>query len=394
MNVDCMVSIIKVERSIEATVMKSVRLAGGMESVVKEGDKIYLKPNFVAPRNSSRGVTTNFEIIRVVAEEVRRCGGTPILFETPAIEFDKKTVYEVLGVYDFANRTGIQLIDGAVDLMKVPVNGGSRFKSIKIPRMLHNAKIINLPKLKTHVSAKMTCGMKNLIGLLPNSEKRKVHIRGVHESIVDISQVFRPVLTIVDATTCLEGDGPTYGDKIDLGLIVSGKDPVSTDVVCSQIIGLPWENVKYLRLANGKHHRKDIKVVGESLADIEYPFKIPRKSVLYHSSTRIIHIFDVAFSKIFSQHLNQFLFSTGHFGTNPKIIREKCNGCCDCLRVCPIENVLDIETYKVDYKICIRCLECYFACDQKAIVIKGFSHPEQSPKNIVNETANIRKHRA
>ena len=368
------VSIDRVEHSIEKTVRKAIYLAGGIETIVSKGDKVYLKPNFVAPRDSSRGVTTNFEVIRVVAEEVRRCGGIPILFETPAIEFDKKTVFDVLGVFDFAHQNKIKLINDPIDLIKVPV-GGKAFKTLKIPQMLHKAKIINLPKLKSHVSAKMTCAMKNLIGLLPDSEKRKVHIYDVHESIADIYKVFRPVLTVVDAITCMEGDGPTYGDKIDLGLIIAGKDALATDKVCSQIIGLPWQEVKYIRLANRLTDEVKINVVGESISDIQKHFHIPVKSLFFHLSFKLIYIFDVLFSKIFSKPLNRFLYSTGYVGTNPEIIKDKCNACGDCIKVCPIAGVMKIENYKVDYKNCIRCLECYFACNQQAIFLKGVSRP-------------------
>jgi len=376
-DMDNLVSITKIEGDIEDSVKKAIHRVGGMESLINKDEKVYLKPNFVAPRDSSQGVTTNFEIIRVVAEEVSRCGSIPILFETPAIEFEKEKVYNVLGVYDFAQQNEIGLIDGSLNLIKLPVPGGKVFKSLKIPQILHQAKIINLPKLKTHVSAKMTCGMKNLIGLLPDSEKRKVHIKGVHDSIADIFEVFRPVLTVVDAVTCQEGDGPTYGDRVDLGLIVAGKDIVSVDKVCSQIIGLPWEEVKYISLLDGQRDTEDIKVVGESLADVNVHFSIPQKSAFYHLSYRMMYTLDVVFSKIFSRPFNQFLYSTGYIGTNPKIIKEKCNRCGDCIEVCPIEGALKMETYKVNYKDCIRCLNCFIACSQKAITVKGVSRPKE-----------------
>ena len=369
------VSIAKVEHSIEKAVKKAIHFAGGMETIISKGDTVYLKPNFVAPRTSSKGVTTNFEVIRVVAEEVRRCGGIPILFETPAIEFDDKTVFDVLGVFDFAHQNKINLINGPINLIKVPVEGKA-FKTIKIPQILHKAKIINLPKLKSHVSAKMTCGIKNLIGLLPDSEKRKVHIYDIHECIADIYKVFQPVLTVVDAITCMEGDGPTYGDKIDLGLIISGKDTLATDKVCSQIIGLPWKEVKYMRLASRMTNEIKINVVGESITDIQKHFKIPEKSFIFHLFFRLIYIFDVLFSKIFSKPFNRFLYSTGYVGTNPKIIKDKCNKCGDCAEVCPIMDAIKIEHYKVNYKECIRCLDCYFACNHHAIIVKGVSRPK------------------
>ncbi len=369
------IAITKAENNIETAVKEAIDLVGGLESLVNMGDKVYLKPNFVAPRDSSKGVTTHLEIIRAVAEEVRRCGGIPILFETPAIEFEMKTVYDILGVPEFARKNNIGLIDDSIELIKVQVPGGIVLNSITIPRILHNAKIINLPKLKTHVSAKMTCGMKNLIGLLPNSQKRRVHIRGVHASIADICRVIHPILTLVDAITCMEADGPTYGDPIELGLIITGKDMISVDKVCSQIIGLPWREIKYIRLVDAQTKKGDVKLLGMPLGDIKAHFKLPEKGALFHLCFRLMYVFDVVFSKFFPLPFNRFLYSTGFVGTNPMIVREKCVGCGDCIVACPIEGAIQIENHKVDYKSCIRCLNCYDACSYQAIAVKGISRP-------------------
>ena len=46
-----------------------------------------------------------------------------------------------------------------------------------------------------YMSARMTCGMKNLIGLLPDREKRRVHILGVHDVIADIMRGFNATMT-------------------------------------------------------------------------------------------------------------------------------------------------------------------------------------------------------
>ena len=371
------VSIVRVEQGIEQAVREAVSLAGGMESLVSKGDKVYLKPNFVAPRESRQGVTTDFEIIRVVAEEVHRCGAIPILYETPATEFDKESVYDVLGVRDFVRENEIHLIEGPLEMIKIPVPGARVLKSIRIPRILHQAKIINLPKLKTHVSAGMTCGMKNLIGLLPDPEKRRVHIRGIHSCIADIGRVFQPILTVVDAVTCMQGDSPTYGDPIDVGLIIAGKDMVSVDKIACRIMGLSWKEIEYIRLFNGNAGGQEITIAGVQPADAMVPFNIPHKSAFYHLSTRMIHILDMVFSRIFPMHLNEFLFHTGYLGTNPEILKEKCDQCGDCLRICPVKDAMRIDVYKVNYKKCIRCLRCYEGCRQHAIAVKGFSRPEE-----------------
>ncbi len=219
--------------------------------------------------------------------------------------------------------------------------------------------------------------MKNLIGLLPDSGKRSVHIWGVHPTVADICKVFHPVLTVVDAITCQQGDGPTYGDKINLGLIISGKDLVSVDKVCSQIIGLPWQQVKYIGLSGSQGNKEGIEVLGESITDVQVSFSVPDKNALFHLGSRLIYLLDAVFSKFFSKPFLQFLFSTGYVGTNVRFIKQKCDGCGDCIRACPVEGVLNIETGKIDYKSCIRCLKCYVVCNPKAIAVRGVTRPKE-----------------
>jgi len=369
------VSITKVHSSIQDSVEQAIDLAGGMEPLIRQGDEVYLKPNFVAPRGASQGVTTDLEIVRVVAEQVRSCGGTPILFETPAIEFDRDKVYDALDIWNFAKQNNIALASNNSEFIKIAIPQGKAFKSVKIPKVLHQAKIINLPKLKTHVSAKMTCAMKNLIGLLPASEKRNVHIFGLHGPIADICKVFRPIFTVVDATTCMEGDGPTYGDAVDLGLILAGTDMLSVDKICSKIIGIPWQSIGYLRKADHAQDNPSIKVLGQSPSSVGTHFRVPEKGRFFHFSFWLINVLDVLFSKFYRGHLNQFLYRTGYVGTNPRILRDKCNACGDCIKVCPVPTALNIDSYKVNYKECIRCLNCYQVCPKDAIAVKGISRP-------------------
>jgi len=372
-----LVAVVRVDESIEAAVKKAVSLAGGMESVVTKGEKVYLKPNFVAPRDSSVGVTTDLRVIRSVAEDVRRCGGAPILFETPAIEFDRDTVFDVLGVRKFARENDIGLMDHAADLISVPVPGGTALKSVKIPRCLLGAKIINLPKLKTHVATKMTCGAKNLMGLLPDSEKRRMHVRGIDASIADLNGVFRPAMTVVDAVTCLEGDGPSYGDRVDLGLVAAGKDVLAVDKVCCGLIGMKWQDVEYLATLDGRNKGGDIRVVGEPVEKVAGNFRVPNKGALFHAAFAFSYALDVPFSRVFGRSLHRLAYGTGYVGTVPRIDRAKCDICGSCLKVCPIPRAVVIEgrETKIDYKRCVRCLKCYENCAGGAISVKGISRP-------------------
>ncbi len=66
-------------------------------------------------------------------------------------------------------------------------------------------------------------------------------------------------------------------------------------------------------------------------------------------------------------------YKTGIVGTRPQIQEEKCTRCGVCVDACPLPNVIDLKTLKINPKTCERCLLCYEACPEKAISVKGYS---------------------
>lgn len=47
--------------------------------------------------------------------------------------------------------------------------------------------LINVPVLKGHCQTKITCALKNMKGLIPNTEKRHFHAMGLHEPIAHLN---------------------------------------------------------------------------------------------------------------------------------------------------------------------------------------------------------------
>src|SRR5712691_10385134 len=77
------------------------------------------------------------------------------------------------------------------------------------------------------------------------------------------------------------------------------------------------------------------------------------------------------------KHLCTSLYSTGLVGTRPQIKAESCTRCGVCVETCPLPNVIDLKTLKVDYAACQRCLLCYEACPENAIRSKGYAGARQ-----------------
>src|SRR5579864_196125 len=157
---------------VEVAAHRIIEQVGGMASILKGAKVAILKPNFVAGRNAETGSTTSFALLKAVAEEIRACGAEPVLCETPGTEFDRDATYTILGVEQFCAENGIRILKvdpegGERDWMELRPEGAKRLRRFHVPRILNEARLINLPVLKTHVVSTMTLGMKNPMGILP-----------------------------------------------------------------------------------------------------------------------------------------------------------------------------------------------------------------------------------
>ena len=78
--------------------------------------------------------------------------------------------------------------------------------------------MINVPVMKGHCQTKITCALKNMKGMLPNSEKRRFHAMGLHDPIghlaLGISQNFILVDSICGDLCFEDGGNPSKMDRI------------------------------------------------------------------------------------------------------------------------------------------------------------------------------------
>ena len=181
-----------------------------------------------------------------------------IVAEGPGHRRDSEYLITASGLYEHLRDHHVRFVDlNQDDVGVVPL--GSRYtglKSLAFPLEVLRADIIvSMPKLKTHHWAGMTASMKNLFGTVPGAvygwPKNILHAHGINESIIDLTATLRPHLTIVDAVTAMEGDGPIMGRPRHMGFVALGRDLVSVDATCARIIGLDPLRIPYLRIAGG-----------------------------------------------------------------------------------------------------------------------------------------------
>ncbi|MBZ5496013.1 MAG: DUF362 domain-containing protein [Acidobacteriia bacterium] len=70
----------------------------------------------------------------------------------------------------------------------------------------------------------------------------------------DIPQTRKPYISIVDAITAGEGDGPLSPDPKHTGLLIAGANPVSVDAFCAKLMGFDWMKIPAIKNAFAIRH--------------------------------------------------------------------------------------------------------------------------------------------
>lgn len=235
---------------IAVALQKNLALLGGLDSFIEKGDSVLLKPNFIAPKNTTRPAQTHPELILAVAKMVKNCGGKPFVGDSPAWGSITACV-KALDLQEKLKHLGVP-----VQLLNKPKRMEIDGSRLGISTVALNAdKIINLPKFKSHQQLGATFAVKNMFGCVSGKQKALWHfIKGKHrhdfcKMLIEIFQTLNPALTIIDAITVMQGPGPIRGTAKKLGFIISGTDPISCEMLCSKLINLPPESLPIIKTA-------------------------------------------------------------------------------------------------------------------------------------------------
>ncbi|MCX6301072.1 MAG: DUF362 domain-containing protein [Bacteroidia bacterium] len=275
------VSIVRIKDGDTATaVEEAIELLGGIKAVTIGKNRIMLKPNLVA---DSPAVTTKLIIVKTLAQLMQQAGKEVMIGEGSAaassfnvidneifrtnkreiLDGMQQHVFDVLGYSEMAQSLNIPLINlHSGEIVEVPLKNGLAAKSVKIHKSLTEVDLLcSVPMMKTHTLATVTLAMKNLIGLYPGtvyySVRSWLHDRaaeagspGVAYEVIDINNAVKTGLSIIDASSAMEGDGPTGGTLVDMGLIIAGTSPLATDMVGASLMGFELNDIPAIVLAH------------------------------------------------------------------------------------------------------------------------------------------------
>lgn len=341
--------------------MASLEGIGGIEDLILPGQKVLLKPNMLSAKGPERAITTHPSVIEAAAKMVRDLGATPFIGDSPGGALRGITrVWENTGIGEMAEKAGIELVNFEASGSEEIRSGDYVFHIAK--PVLEADRIINLCKLKTHVLTLMTCAVKNLFGAIPGFRKAQLHKefpkpREFARMLVELYGIIRPSITIVDAVLAMQGDGPSSGDPIKLGLIMAGRDAVAVDTVASEIIGFSPGSIDTTRIAGelslGVSDPQSIRIVGNG-ADIRpESFDLP--------SNRRLKLVPRPIARMISPLV----------WLKPYIREDLCVGCRICEKSCPVKTISFGEgVCEIDDSKCINCLCCHELCPENAVKIK------------------------
>jgi uncharacterized protein (DUF362 family) len=91
--------------------------------------------------------------------------------------------------------------------------------------------------------------IKNLFGCIPSNRRIYLHPY-LPEVFYRLYSVFKPQLTIMDARIGIEGNGPTKGNPVKMGLMLTGNDALALDITAAKVMMLDWKQTYLNYIAN------------------------------------------------------------------------------------------------------------------------------------------------
>ncbi len=165
--------------------------------------------------------------------------------------YDADRMLSDTGIQRAAEDCGAEVVNLSVgEKVKKVVTDAYMLKEFEISKTVAEAdKIICVPVAKAHSLTDVSLSLKCLFGALPEKHKAKYHKLGINKVIADIVKVFPPLLSVVDATTGMEDEGPFKGTPVALNLIICGDNAVAADSVTASVLGYKPAKIKHLELA-------------------------------------------------------------------------------------------------------------------------------------------------
>lgn len=234
-----------------ALVEAAIAALGGIETFVKPGDNVIIKPNIVAADYSYEyAAYTNPEVVGAITALCVGAGaGSVRMMDSPSTSSGEQA-YARSGIGEAVIAAGGQTeVMSSIKFRQVDIPEGRNINSWPVYGDVLDADVvINVPIAKHHSLAKLTLSMKNLMGVI--TDRNKFH-RNLGQRLADLASLVRPTLTIMDAVNILMARGPRGGNLNDvkaMNTVIASQDIVATGAYAAAFFGRTGSDIDALRI--------------------------------------------------------------------------------------------------------------------------------------------------
>jgi uncharacterized protein (DUF362 family) len=266
------VKIFRVKDDISGIVRETVTNSG-----LRGKRRIFIKPNLSHPEYLP-GVVTSPELMRQLVGLLRDRNSEVVVGESNGFNYPCWTAFDKTGAEAAVKEAGGRVINLSEDeLVEVKFQSNTPLKRLFLPKTILDADaVVDLPLMKTHEFMAYSGAIKNLFGCVPSNKRIYLHPY-LPEVMYRLYSLFKPQLTIMDARTGIEGNGPTKGKPVEMGLMLTGNNALAIDIIAAKVMMLNWKDtyLNYIATKKGMHE-EDIQVEGLQVSQVAHRFEPPR----------------------------------------------------------------------------------------------------------------------
>jgi uncharacterized protein (DUF362 family) len=232
-----------------ALVERALAALGGMARFVPAGAQVLIKPNIcVAYHTYEYAATTNPWVVGTLVRLANEAGAARVRVLDYPFGGEPDEAYARSGIQEQVEANGGAMAAiSRLQFLPTDIPLGLDLRKAEIHEQALQADVvINVPVAKTHGLARLTLGMKNLMGLI--LDRGAIH-RNLGQRLADLTSQIRPALTVIDAVRILTANGPTggnLGDVLKLDTVLASPDIVAADAYASTLFGLRPSDLSYV----------------------------------------------------------------------------------------------------------------------------------------------------
>lgn len=230
----------------------AVAALGGIGRFVRSGDDVVIKPNICVDYHPpAYAATTNPTVVATLVELCLGAGAERVRVMDMPFGGSPASAYAVSGIEEAVKATGGRMeVMSSVKFIETAIPQGQDITEWKVYRDVLAADVlINVPIAKHHSLARLSLGIKNLLGVI--TDPNRMH-RNLGQRAADLVSLVRPTLTVVDAVRILTAHGPTGGSLNDVrqaDTIIASHDFVAADAYAATLLDRTGEEIAYVKAA-------------------------------------------------------------------------------------------------------------------------------------------------